>query len=308
MEADLWCMRIVLVLLGFFCVIGLSAWIIQQRGGSAIPYDLAKPVEVIELPGHLLEISALTDVDSNTVACVQDESSTLYMISLKDGRVVAEYPFGGPADMEGLTRVNGDYFALRSDGLVHHLQFRLQESVFLHVVDTFRLDVPNRNIEGLGFDDRSGLVLVSPKDITKGGPTERDERILYAFDPKEPAHPCTAVLKLSLAALTEQAQAKGLAVPMRTTEKGRTVSGLKLRYSSVAVQPSTGHYYLLSAVDRTLLVVDRMGALVDLVALAPGLLPKPEGITFLSNGDLVLSSEGKGSEPVIVRYALLPTR
>ena len=34
------------------------------------------------------------------------------------------------------------------------------------------------------------------------------------------------------------------------------------------------------------------------------LLPKPEGITFLADGDLVLSSEGKGRPPVVVRYAM----
>ncbi|HNK69711.1 MAG TPA: hypothetical protein PKH36_13380, partial [Flavobacteriales bacterium] len=62
---------------------------------------------------------------------------------------------------------------------------------------------------------------------------------------------------------------------------------------------------LLSAVDRTLLVVDRAGKLIALEQLDEELLPKPEGITFLTNGDLVLSSEGKGGTPVIVRYAYL---
>ena len=80
------------------------------------------------------------------------------------------------------------------------------------------------------------------------------------------------------------------------------VPAVKLRLSSVAVHPATGHYYLLSAVDRLLLVVDRSARLVALEQLDAGLLPKPEGITFLPNGDLVLSSEGKGSAPVIARY------
>ncbi|HNO04868.1 MAG TPA: SdiA-regulated domain-containing protein, partial [Flavobacteriales bacterium] len=97
----------------------------------------------------------------------------------------------------------------------------------------------------------------------------------------------------------------GVSVPERTTDKGRVVPALKLRYSSVSVHPMTGHYYLLSAVDRTLLVVDRAGKLIALEQLDEELLPKPEGITFLTNGDLVLSSEGKGGTPVIVRYAYL---
>ncbi|MCC7503497.1 MAG: SdiA-regulated domain-containing protein [Flavobacteriales bacterium] len=293
------------ILLSILLVPLSCAFTLPQQRAKRIPYELNRPTTVLELPAQLVEISALTDVDSTTVACVQDESSTLYFIGLKDGRVLRTETFGGPADMEGLTRVGSGYFALRSDGLIHHIEQVRGRWV---TQDTFRLDIPNRNIEGLGYDDRSGLVLVSPKDITKGGPEVRDDRILYAFDPKDPAHSCRPVLKLSVDALTRQAEAKGIAVPTRTTDKGRTVSALKLRYSSVAVHPATGHYYLLSAVDRMLLVVDRAGLLVDLAVLDAELLPKPEGITFLSNGDLVLSSEGKGRVPVIARYASVPAR
>ena len=268
-----------------------------------VPYDLDHPAAVIRLPNALIEISALTDVDSNTVACVQDEAATMYRISLLTGQVVDSLVFGGPADMEGLTRVDGDYFALRSDGLIYRIGFHAQEATGWTVLDTFRLEVPNRNIEGLGYDERGQRVLVSPKDFTKGSKEGRDERVLYAFAPDDPAHRTQAVLRLSIEELIVQAQASGIAVPERKTGNGRVVPGLKLRYSSVAVHPFTDHYYLLSAADRTLLVVDREGKLVALEQLDEHLLPKPEGITFLAGGDLVLSSEGKGSAPVIVRYA-----
>jgi uncharacterized protein YjiK len=114
------------------------------------------------------------------------------------------------------------------------------------------------------------------------------------------------VLQLSLQDLMTQAKALGISIPMKRTDNGREVPALKLRYSSVAVHPRSGHYYLLSAVDRSLLVLDRAGTLMHLAWLDERLLPKPEGITFLANGDLVLSSEGKGRTPVVVRYAMKP--
>ena len=164
----------------------------------------------------------------------------------------------------------------------------------------------HNNLEGLGYDEQAGRVLVSPKDITKGGPEVRDRRVLYAFDPFSATHPVEEVLQLSLQDLMTQAKSLGIAIPMKRTDNGREVPALKLRYSSVAVHPSSGHFYLLSAVDRSLLVVDRAGDLVHLAWLDERLLPKPEGITFLANGDLVLSSEGKGRTPVVVRYAMKP--
>jgi uncharacterized protein YjiK len=267
-----------------------------------MPFDLDRPAAVFTLPAELTEISALTDVDDNTVACVHDEASTLYLVSLSDGTVRGRHPFAGPADMEGLTRVGADYFALRSDGLVHHLRWQRQGSPVLAVVDTFRLAVPERNIEGLGYDPVSGRVLVSPKDFAKGSKELRDERMIYAFDPGDPRHAVQVALRLSVSTVVAQARAAGIPVPMRTTDNGRQVPAVKLRLSSVAVHPSTGHYYMLSAVDRLLLVVDRKGALVALEQLDGALLPKPEGITFLPSGDLVLSSEGKGTAPLIARY------
>ncbi|MBL7938748.1 MAG: SdiA-regulated domain-containing protein [Flavobacteriales bacterium] len=278
----------------------LAAQTPVERTGR-LPYDLAAPTKVFELPAALTEVSALTDVDEQTIACVHDEAASVYFISLHDGRVIDSVSFSRPADMEGLTRVGNEFFALRSDGLIFHLGDRASG---LAVKDTFRLDAPNKNIEGLGYDERSGLVLVSPKDFVKGSKEGRDERVIYAIDPNAPGHPTSVVLRLSVEDLVGQAAHMGIATPQRRKENGEEVSALKLRYSSVAVHPVTDHCYLLSAADRTLLVVDREGRLIDLVQLDGDLLPKPEGITFMPNGDMWLSSEGKGRTPVLVRYAL----
>lgn len=273
-----------------------------RPGTPVLPYDLRAPAVTITLPNTLVEISALTDVDSNTVACVQDEVATMYLIPLHGALTFPEFRFGGPGDMEGLTRVGHHYYALRSDGLIYDLEFDGGVMMHLAVRDSFRLELPNHNIEGLGYDERNDRVLVSPKDFIKGSKEGRDERVLYAFDPQDSAHRTSEVLRLSISDLLEQTRVAGIAVPEKK-DKDHVVPALKLRYSSVAVHPYTDHYYLLSAVDRTLLVVDRQGKLIALEQLDASLLPKPEGITFMPNGDLVLSSEGKVSPPVIVRYS-----
>jgi len=71
-----------------------------------------------------MEVSGLTDLDGNTVACLQDEDATLYVVDIRDGSIRERHPFGPPGDMEGLTRVVKDLYALRSDGLIYHLQLK----------------------------------------------------------------------------------------------------------------------------------------------------------------------------------------
>ena len=110
------------------------------------------------------------------------------------------------------------------------------------------------------------------------------------------------MLTLSVSDVISQARTAGWPIPMRTTDNGRQVSALKLRFSSVAVEPGTDRLYLLSAVDHTLLIMDRLGRLLALHQLDAKLYPKPEGITFLPSGDLLISNEGKGTAPNLLLF------
>jgi uncharacterized protein YjiK len=282
-----------------FTVIHLALVLLSVQDTIPFPFHLDAPARTYRLPPELMEISALTDVDEHTIACLHDEAAQLYFVDLRNGRVVRRLQFAGPGDMEGLTRVGDAYYALRSDGLVYRL---ILEGSGVQVTDTFRLVVPNTNIEGLGWDERMGRVLVSPKDVPKGTPDQRDERRIYCYDPVAARMCDQPVLTLSVRRVLAEARQQGMAVPLKNTGNGRSLPALKLRFSSVAVDPFTDRYYLLSAVDRILLVVDRAGKLVSLQMLDPKLFAKPEGITFLPSGDMLISNEGKGMPPNIHRF------
>ena len=266
-------------------------------------HDLSKPKAQLQLPAELREVSGITDLDDHTLACLQDEHATIYVIDLRSGKIIERHPFGPPGDMEGLTRVGDELYALRSDGLIYQLR-RTNERYT--AVDSFRMELDHRNIEGLGYDERRNLVLVAPKDVLKGDARLRDQRSIFAFEPTTRKLLPKPVLTYSVRDIIQQAEAHGLELPTRTTKNGKTVYAIKLRMSSIAVDPVSGQYYILSAVDRTLLVLDRDGAFVSLHLLDAALLPKPEGITFLPNGDMLISTEGKNGPPRLVRYAATP--
>lgn len=262
--------------------------------------QLPKPSAVIELPAELREISGLTVLEDHGVACLQDEAAMLYTVSTNDGHITGRHPFGPPGDMEGLTRAGGRTFALRSDGLI----YRIAEQAGRFVAeDSFNLMLPYRNYEGLGYDPVDDRVLVAPKDNLKGGSELRDKREVFAFDPATLAVQQSPVLTFSVKHIIRAAQADGVDIPMRTTDKGRRIPDIKFRMASITVEPATGHYFILSAVDQTLLVLDRKGGYVALYLLDGKLLPKAEGITFLANGDMLIATEGKDAPPRLVRYA-----
>ncbi len=267
---------------------------------SAHGTHLRTPLFMHELPAELVEVSGLTDVSDSLVACLQDEEALLYLLDVHDGTVMERHRFGPPGDMEGLTRVKDGFYALRSDGLVYHL--RKARSGYA-LADTFRLRLPNRDIEGLGYDETRGVVLVAPKDVLKGDPQLRDRRQLFAFDPHTHQLLPEPVLSYTLSGILQQARDAGITIPVRTTPKGRQVPELKLRMASVAVDPVTDHYVILSATDRTLLVLDREGRFVHLYFLDPDRLPKPEGLTFLPDGRMLIASEGRNGPARLLGYS-----
>lgn len=257
--------------------------------GQAVPYDLAHPDRRFRLPEELKEVSALTDITANTVACLQDEAGTIYWLDHRSGTITMRIPFAGPGDYEGLTRIGEELYALRSDGLVHRLQRQGDRLVQL---DTFRVQVPNHNLESLGYDPEQHVLLIAAKDQLKGDKASRDLRFIYGWDLRQGKQMERPVLTLSVNEVLAEARRMHIAVP-QVEKNGRTRPDFKLRPSSVAVHPGDGHYWILSARDHALLVVDRSGKLRALAFLDASIFPKAEGITFMDNGDLLISSEGK---------------
>lgn len=266
----------------------------------SIPYDLKHPSKRFSLPAELTEVSALTDIDSNTVACLQDEEGVIYLVDLSTGKIISKSMFAGPGDYEGLTRVGEDLYALRSDGLIHHLR---KEGADYVSSDTFRVVVPNHNIESLGLDERNQVMLIAAKDNLKGDKALREARFVYGWNLRTDEQLMKPVLTLNVQRIASQARALGVKLPMKRTDKGKERLDFKLRPSSIAMHPTEDLYYLLSAQDRALLVIDRAGALKELVFLDPTLFPKPEGITFQPDGTLLISNEGKDSPPNLLVFS-----
>lgn len=182
---------------------------------APLRHDLKHPVARFDLPAQLTEVSGLTDVDANTVACLQDEEAAIYFIDLTNGSIKARYVFGAPGDMEGLTRVGTGFFALRSDGLVYRVE-RVQDK--FAAVDSYHLHLKEHNIEGLGYDDKNDLVLITPKDFQKGEPALRERRLVFAFNPRSKQVLPEPVLSFTLSDIEAGAR-KGIDLPVRTTPR-----------------------------------------------------------------------------------------
>ncbi|HEX6809983.1 MAG TPA: SdiA-regulated domain-containing protein [Planctomycetota bacterium] len=264
-------------------------------GGAAAPADdLADGV--LGLPRELREVSGICAVDERTLACLQDEAGALYFVDLAGQQLPRVAVFSEPGDFEGVARVGDEFWVLRSDGVLMRLHAKAQQLV---VASTHRLPAVHREWEALCFDGDRKVLLAMPKDAASKAKGERDLRFVYAIDPATGATQENPVLVLDSDVLVGQAEARDIALPTRTSQKGKTRTVLRLASSEILAVPGTDHLLVLSAVDHLLLEVDRAGRLLAAWMLDEKELPQPESMAFLPDGRLLVASEGAGGLGVV---------
>ncbi len=130
----------------------------------------------------------------------------------------------------------------------------------------------------------------------------KDERYVFGFDLiskrliEEPA------FSFDIHLLKGYANNHNINLPRKEKKKGSaTEPVLKFRASAISIHPVTDKIYILSAEDYLLFIFDRNGNIDQMVKLNAGLFNQPEGITFLENGDMLISNEGQGKAPATLR-------
>lgn len=257
-------------------------------------YALGKPDEIQELPKVLREVSGLTDVSNSEVACVQDEQGTIFIYHLSEKRIVARIPFGEAGDYEAITRVEGAFFVLRSDGALFEVTDHASTSPKVRVT---KLEMPTRDNEGLCYDPPEQRLLISPKSRLGKSDEDRQTQGLFAHDLKTRQTDTRPSIILDLSAVIDGRE------KVRETKRGRKrVLPSRFLPSSVTVHPNTGELFVISAVAHNLAVFTRKGELKSQHPLDAQLFPQPEGITFLPNRELVIVNEGVDGKATLLRF------
>lgn len=256
--------------------------------------NFAKPEKVCELPAELLEVSGLTDMKGQTVACVHDESGTIYIYDLQTCAVKQRIEFAGVGDFEGLTRVGDNFYALRSDGMLFEI---IMDNGGKPKVREIATKVPAGDNEGLAYDEKMNRLLIAPKAKYEDNAFGKSTRAVYAYDLKTGKMMDKPVLEVKMESATDfLAKKEGVELPHN--KKSNKVN-FRFDISSITVHPQKDLYYILINSAHLVLVTDRQGNTVDALPLDEKLFPQPEGITFLDNGQMVISTEGVKGKSVM---------
>jgi DNA-binding beta-propeller fold protein YncE len=251
-------------------------------------YDLTKPT-VYTMPSVLDEISGVTFKNGNpdTIYAEQDEEGKVFYFHPGD-KEVQHTKFSKKGDYEDIAVYNGYIIMLRSDG----------------VFFTFPLgDIYNK--EAANVNEQQGLL---PEGEYESLYADENSKTLYVL-----CKNCgNDKVDQTIPGYTLQLDAEGkLRLKDTFSIDEKIIAALagekKIRFkpSALAKNPLTNEWYIISSVNKMLLVTDSQWKPIKTYRLNAAFFTQPEGIAFDKNGNLYISNEtGEGYNGTILQFLL----
>lgn len=246
-------------------------------------YDLAAP-EKIQLPDALREISgiAFKPGDESNLYAIEDEHGRLYSVNLATKKIT-DSRFGSKADYEDLVFTGGRWYVLASNGTITAASF----SGTTAVSKEYDGLIPPGEYEGISAQHDTLFVLC---------------KHCSAVDAKD--HIGIYLLKINSDTAILSA---GVITPAISLHKKNGDSKKEKIYpAAMAKNPVDGNWYVLSGVNKMLLLFDPAFGYLGSYRLNPEIYEQPEGIAFSASGDMFICSEGHIGIPDILTITRKP--
>ncbi|MFU1858395.1 SdiA-regulated domain-containing protein [Sphingobacterium sp. NGMCC 1.201703] len=251
----------------------------QQQ--PTIPYKLSSGKK-INLPDELLEISGIAFLEGQDedIYAIQDEQGLLFKYHLSSQKLTYSQ-FGKDGDYEDIGISKTHFFILKSNGSVY--SFPITEKDNIQTAIEQKDILPKGEYEGLFVDKTSNLAYVLCKECRVDKKQSQTTGYIFAIERDGKFTP------------------KGeFAVQIDELKQFDPKIKKTFKPSALAKKTDSNEWYILSSVDRALVVTDENFRVKSITSLDPKLFPQPEGINFDSKSNLYISSEAGNQDKGII--------
>ena len=240
-------------------------------------YNINNPQKFV-MPVSLHEISGIAFYKGNpdTVYAEEDENGKLYYLPPGDKKA-SYYKFGKHGDYEDVAICNNTVLLLRSNGTLFSFPMSVihQPEAEENDVTEWKDLLPKGEYESLYADEMSKRIYI----LCKNCQDEKDTKMAngYIFELGNDG-------KIS--------QNGTFTIDVKEIEALTGEKKIRFHPSALAWNPRTNEWYIISSVNKLLVVTDSNWKVTATYRLNPALYIQPEGIAFDRNGNLYISNEG----------------
>jgi hypothetical protein len=238
-------------------------------------YNLNKPIKYY-MPDDLLEISGLAfnNGRADSVYAEQDEEGKIFYFKLGDKQVNYSR-FAKKGDYEDIAICHKQVIILRSDGVL--FTFPLSKVRTKEIASVQKLEglLPAGEYEGMYADEKTGLLYILCKHCADDKTSKSGSGYILALQ-------ADGTLK----------QSGGFSVNVKSIAQLTGEKKISFHPSALAKNINTNEWYILSSVNKLLVVADANWNVKAVHPLNPSLFNQPEGMAFDAQHNLYISNEG----------------
>lgn len=259
----------------------------QEEVKTPKEYNLDKP-ERFAMPESLLEISGISFYKGNndTVYAIQDEEGKLFRLAWGNKKQY-HVKFGKSGDYEDVSILRDRVVVLKSNGSLYSFPF--SDAIYEEIdsVQEWPRLLPEGEYEGMFGDENSGLLYILCKNCKVD---DKDNVTGYIY-------------QLGDSSLAPAGQFN-VDVESIKPFSGKVKKGF--RPSALAKNPVTGEWFIVSAINKLLVIADENWKIKNAYPLNGNTFNQPEGIAFDKAGNMYISNEGDDlSAGNILKFARL---
>lgn len=238
-------------------------------------YDLNKPVKY-KMPEDLTEISgfAFHNGKADSVYAEQDEEGFLFNLKLGDKK--ANYTtFAKSGDYEDVAICRDWVIMLKSDGTLFTFPFKEARSKEVTHVQKQKDLLPDGEFEAMAADEKTGMIYVLCK---------------HCADEKSSKSSSGYILQLQSDGTLKQSG--NFMIDVKEIERLVDKKRVPFRPSAIAKNTATNEWYILSSVNKMLVVAGADWKVKAVYPLTVTIFIQPEGMAFDNQRNLYISNEG----------------
>ena len=246
-----------------------------QVAENPIGYNLSKPQKYL-MPDILQEISgiAFNKGKNDFVYAQQDEDGTLFKLPLGTKDKIAT-KFGKKGDYEDVTIIKDWVILLKSNGELYSFPLSETKNPETTNVKFSENLVPKGEYEGMYADEETSKVYLLCKTCKVDKGTKNATGYILDFQKDGSFKPAGTFLVDATNVDKMSGKKKGSFHP-----------------SALAINPLTKEWYIVSSVNKALVVTDQSFKIKAVYHLSSNDFNQPEGIAFDAVGNLYISNEG----------------
>lgn len=269
--------KFALVLLPIVLLIGFYACKpTKPRFSSPKGYDLLHP-EKVNMPESLLEISG--------IAFYKDKADTIYSIQDEDGRFFRQgwmnkkqlhTRFASKGDYEDVAILNETVFILESDGTIYSFPFAQATLKEVKDVKIFKKILPKGEYESIYANNQTNQIYLLCKNCKSDKKDKSMSGSIFTYNPQKKDLIASGSFAMDLTDLIKKDQ----------------ILKTGLKASALTRDPHSGEWYILSSVNKVLIVASPDWKVKSVHRLNSSLFNQPEGLAFDQQMNLYISNEG----------------